>query len=415
MKQIYTMLLATVLVALGNLSAHADEAHPWAGTFTLKCADDAPYIYYTDYETGEDKYSCIKYGYEPKAEFNVTITWTEEEGYKLTNIYGYECDANGGYSISVTDEKHALVILPEDRDVYFHTFDTIPADTTITILEDGTKDTTIVAAVTVGLKLWDGSNSFPGFEPIELYMNSDGQISMGGFKVIWVSPQGQNVPSTWFSECVPLNGGDEPEEVVAHDWTGIYRMDVAYDMNMPMDGNEYPTSGIFQVADDGFGNYVVTQFLSYDTQAANALSGGIYITQSQKKSNTATIDCSSYMNFIQPDETGFAGMVLLDAVGSNGGIEIKYDEATNTINMDYFYFGQFDGASNELTCAYFGATCTPVTAEEAQAVTSIRTAAPTAKQIYSVGGARLAAPQKGINIIREVIGGKVITRKQIIR
>lgn len=416
MNKFYSFFAAAALLVLGTFSAYADDAHPWAGTFTLMCSDDAPYLYYTNYETGEDDFSCIKYGYEPKAEFNVTITWMEEEGiYKVTNFFGFDCDANGGYELKIVDEKNAQIILPEDRSMYYHTFDTIPADTTYETLEDGSADTIVSGPYIVGLKLWDGSGSFPGFEPIDVHMNSDGQISLGGFKVMWYSPEGKQIPSVWFTGAVPLNGGDEPEEVVEHDWKGIYRMDVNMDMNMSLDGNEYPLSGVFEVGDDGFGNFVVTKFLSYDTKAANALTGGIYISQSKKKDNTGSIDCDAFMNFLQTDETGFAGLALYDGFGNNGGIEIVYKEATNTIEMDYFNIGQFDGAAAELACAYFGAVCTPITEEEALAITSVKSFQPAEKQIFNANGVRLSEPQKGINIIREVIDGKVVTRKVLVK
>lgn len=396
MKKIYYLLLTAVLFIQSGMNAFADEEHPWAGTFTLMCSDDAPYIYLGD-ET--DPYSCAKYGYQPTDTFQVTISWNEAtNSYLVTNFYGYDTKdlEAGGFELSVIDEKNAQIILPEIRNLTYYIFDTIPADTTYTENEDGTIDTTYVAEVNVGLRLYGGGSSFPDFTPIDVYLNSDGQISLGGFKVIWVSPSGGTIPSIWFDGATPLNGGDEPEEVVVHDWAGTYMMTLDYFYKMDEESAfEVPNEGILEIGDDGFGNYVVTKFLDFDTAAANAFTGGIYITPNKKNGNKATIDVSQYMNFLQTtDDFGMAGYALLDAYSTNDyGIDLEYNESDNSITIGTFYIVN-TAEDNAIVGLAFGATAVPYDETSIKNVENTTTSVDS-NIMYNVAGQRIQTPSKG--------------------
>lgn len=408
MKKLYFFLLAAMLMVAGSAFAQKDAEHPWAGTYTLMLVDDEPYHYLPE--------SAEAWNVLTPDTFEVTIEWKQDlNKYLITNFYSLPVNniPEGGIELKVIDETTAEIILTKQK---YHSYGVTPADT---VYEEYTDENGVTAIDTiyysetvVGLTLTDGSSIMYGTEPIKVFMNKDGQISIDAFKVIFGDNMSQGF-FVWSDGACPLNGGDEPVDVEPRDWTGWYWMDAGVFGAYALDGNTYPAEGAFEIAKDEWGNYIVTKFMGYDTAEANAfMSGGIYITTSKKNANKATIDCEAYMNLLQADASGMAGLALYDAMVGNGSIEMVFDEATQTITFDIFTLGTVDvmGQVTE-NCVYYSTTATLGDPTSLQSVI----ATPSQKQLYSVGGARVATPQKGVNILREVRDGKVVTRKFVVK
>lgn len=403
MKKIYYFILAAMLMVASTALAQKDTEHPWAGNYTVMLIDDEPLHYLNE--------SAGKWIESIPDTFDVTIEWNAEQGkYLVTKFYNYTTNnlEAGGFELQVIDEKNAQLI--PVKGVY-HKFTVLPPEEVIneTVDESGvvTRDTVSYSETVVGLELCDGGNNMYSYEPIAVKMNSDGQISIDAFKIIFKDRDA----SSWFvwtDGASPLNGGDEPEEITPYDWSGYYWITVDPFNVFALDGNEYPTEGAMEISKDASGNFIVTKFLGYDTAAANAFTGGIYLTPNSKKANKATIDCSAYMNLLtSTDDFGMAGLVLCDAIGANEGINIEIDETTNTVTIDGFNLVNWDAMAdvNEQVAMYFMADAVKGDATQIEDV-AVKSAVVTG--MYDLTGRRVASPRKGQIIITN--GKKIITK-----
>lgn len=395
MKKLYFLMLAAMIMIAGNAMAQKDSEHPWAGTYTLMLADDTPFHSLPE--------SAAEWNVLTPDTFEVTIEWNAElSQYRVTKFYDMTTEnlTDGSFELKVIDEKNAQIILVKEA---YHVFGIQPAGTVVS--EDG-EEVTYENDTKVKATLTDGGNNTWSYEPIAVFMNSDGQISIDAFKVLY-SDRSNMGWIVWTDGAVPLNGGDEPVAVEPRDWTGTYTMTVPDYYCMALDGNEYPNQGAFEIAKDDNGNFIVTKFLGYDTALANAFfSGGIYLTPSKKNVNKATIDCDEYMNLLESTEgMGMAGLVLCDGAAANGPINIEWNEETQTISFDMFYFMHWDGMSGEApteAILYIGADAVK---NDPNAITGI-TKKDIVKGIYDLSGHRVTSPQKGHLYI--INGKKVI-------
>lgn len=394
MKNFYYFILVAMLMVTSTASAQKDTEHPWAGSYTVMLIDDEPMHYLP--ETAAEWITSV-----PDT-FEVAIEWNAEQGkYLVTKFYNYTTNniEDGGLELKVIDEKKAQIIPVKGC---YHKFTMLPAEQVITekVNDDGkvVKDTADYSETVIGLELCDGGSSMYSYEPIEVTMNSDGQISIDAFKILYQYREGTGW-FVWTDGATPLNGGDEKEDVVPYDWTGYYWITVDPFSIFALDGNEYPTEGAMEIAKDASGNFIVTKFLGYDTASANAFTGGIYLTPSTKKANVATIDCSEYMNILNTtDDLGMSGLVLCDAMGGNGSINIEIDESTNTVSIDVFYLVNWDGmtATSEQAAMYFMADALK---GDATAVKTPAIASTPSTEMYDLTGRRITAPRKGQFVI----------------
>ena len=403
MKKLYFSMLAVMLMAAGNVMAQQDAEHPWAGNFTLMIPEDDPFHYLPE--------SAEEWNVATPDQFEITVEWNEEmQQYRVTKFYDLATDnlTEGSFELKVIDEKNAQIILVKEP---FHVYGIQPAGTFIVDGEEVTYDSEYKVSAT----LCDGSNNTWSYEPVAVYMNSDGQISIDAFKIIYRDRSSMGWIA-WVDGAVPLNGGDEPVDVEPRDWTGTYWMTVPRGYYMSYDGNEYPQEGDFEVSKDDSGNFLVTKFLGYDTATANSFSGGIYITPNKKNANKATIDCDEYMNLLQATGNyGMAGLVLCDGAAENGPIDIEWDEESQTITFDVFYFMNWDAMSGEAptdAALYFGANAT--VKSDATLVETVAVQKTAGDEYYDLSGRRLAGPTKGINIVRSA-QGKQNGKKVIVR
>lgn len=386
MKKLYSFLLAAMMMVTGTTMAQKDADHPWAGNYTLMIIDDSPYHYLPE--------SAEKWEVATPDTFEVTIEWNANlEKYRVTKFYNLTTDnlKDGAFELQVVDEKTAKIILVNEA---FHLYATIPAH-----VENTDTGDVEVPEKKVTAKLSDGSNIIYSYEPVEVTMNSDGQISIDAFKIIYNDQKSMGW-IIWTDGATPLNGGDEPVAIESRDWTGSYWMTIPQYSGRALDGNTYPEEGAFEVKKDDDGNFLVTKFLGYDTEAANAFTGGIYLTPDKKKVNKATIDCGEYMNLLQADDDfGMKGLVLCDGAAENGKIAIEWNEETKTITFDIFYFMHWDAMSGQPAteaAAFFQANAV---LSDPAGIKPISTKT-IGKTAYDLTGRRVVNPtQKGLYII----------------
>ena len=393
MKKFYLFVLVAMIMTAGRAMAQQDAEHPWAGTFTLMIPEDEPFHYLSE---GAEEWNVAT----PDT-FQVVVEWNAEaEQYRITTFYDLTTDhlTEGSFELKVIDEKNAQIILVKEA---YHLFGIQPAGT---FIEDG-EEVTYEKDTEVTATLCDGGNNTWSYEPIPVHMNSDGQISIDGFKILYRDRYSTGWIA-WADGAVPLNGGDEPAVIEPRDWTGWYWMTVPANYHMSLDENVYPLEGAFEIKKDDWDNFIVTKFLGYNTADANAFSGGIYITPSKKNANKATIDCDEYMNILKTtDDSGLKGLVLADGAAQNGPIEITWDEETQTITFDIFSFLNWDATSGEApteAALYFSATAEK---KDPSAIENVTTQA-LGNEYYDLSGRRLSKPAKGINIVRSANGEK---------
>jgi len=387
MKKLYFFLLSALLMVANNVNAQKDAEHPWAGNYTLMLVDDEPFHYLPE--------EAAKYITSVPDTFEVGIEWNAEKSqYFVTKFYDFATDSLtlGGFELKIIDDKTAEIQLVDEL---YHVFAVTAADTTYEETETG-YTATITPAGKAGLLLSDGSNNVYGKDPVKIYMNSDGQISIDPFKVIYKDPANMGWYA-WTDGATPLNGGDEPVAVEPRNSAGYYSVKADAGNFISMDGNAYNQEGAFEVAADGFGNYIVTKFMGYNTEEANAMSGGIYLTPSKKDANKATIDCDAYMNLLQ-SEDGMSGLALFNDAGKNGSIKISFDEATQTITFDMFcyaYVNMMGQQTADIAAWCFSATATVASTDGIASVNAQRNAS---TEVYDLTGRRVMMNNKGLYI-----------------
>lgn len=386
MKNIYFFLLAALFMVAGTANAQKDAAHPWAGNYTLMITEEEPYQYLPE--------SAAEWIKEVPTTFEVTIEWNaEQEKYLVTKFYNFEVNnlSAGGLEFKVTDDKFAQIIPSGTK---FHKFTTLEPDTVVTEeeLEDGTvvKDTTYYGNTVVGLDLCDGGTLMYGKNPIDVIMNSDGQISLGGFKIIYGDREGQGF-FIWTDGATPLNGGDVQEK---HNYTGYYKVTADWVMNI--EEVEWPETFVMEIAEDEYGAYLA-QFVGYDVATPNF--NAIYVDNDKKNPANGVISIMDGFNSI----TTINGVTysLCDYDTKPTSIKLTYNEKSNTVSVDYFNIR--NNSTGEAAAYYLGATATPISKEEADAlatsVSSVKVATPASAAMYNLNGQRVIAPQKGQIII----------------
>lgn len=387
MKKIYFFILAAMLMIAGTANAQKDAEHPWAGTYTLKDVDEEPYQY-----VSEDAYQYIE---EKLPEtFEVTIVWNAElNKYLVTKFYNWEVNnrAEGGIELKVVDDKYAQIITTGS---IYHKFTVLDPDTVVTDIEneDGTitKDTTYYKETVVGLDLCDGTNMMNGKEPVEVFMNSDGQISLGAFKVIFRSREGQGYYA-WSDGATPLNGGDIKEK---HNYAGYYKVTADYVWNM--EDVQWPETFVMEIAEDEWGVYLA-QFVGYDVATPNF--NAIYVDNDTKNPANAMISLmDGFNNIVTIDGVTYS---LVDGTSAAANIKLTYSDKDNTVGIDYFNIK--NNSTGAESAYYFGGTATPISKEEADAlaasVSTVKAATPASAAMYNLNGQRISAPQKGQLII----------------
>lgn len=384
MKKLYTLFLLAVLSFCGAAQAFADDEHPWAGTYTLMLVDNEPYHYLPD--------EAAQWITAIPDTFEVTIAWNADANkYLVTKFYNYEVNnlAAGGLDLKVIDDKYAQILLTGTK---FHKFTVLPADTVIEQYEDEdgqiVVDTVAYRETVVGLQLTDGTSMMYGTAPIEVKKNSDGQISIGGFKIIY-SDRTVNGFFAWTDGATPLNGGDVFE---SHDFTGFYK--VTADMQFAMDDMKWPDTFVMEIATDEWGSYLA-QFLGYDVATPNF--NAIYVDPDKKNGNNGQITVMNGFNtIVSIDGKTYQ---LLDGFSADGPIKLSYNEKDGSVTIDYFNVWCVEDQA--ASSYYLGCTATPISAEEAAAIKKTElTMRKESNAVYNLRGQRISAPTApGIYII----------------
>lgn len=383
MKKIYFFILAAMLMIAGTANAQKDAEHPWAGNYTLMLVDDEPYQW-----VPEDAYNYIEK--ELPTTFEVNIVWNAElNKYLVTKFYNWDVNnlADGGLELKVVDDKFAQIITAGPA---YHKFEVLAPDTVVTEIEneDGTitKDTTYYKETVVGLDLVDGTSMMNGKEPVDVMMNSDGQISLGAFKILFKNREGQGF-YIWSDGATPLNGGDIQEK---HNYAGYYKVTAEWVMNM--ESMEWPETFVMEIAEDEYGAYLA-QFLGYDVATPNF--NAIYVDNDKKNPINAMISLMDGFNVIATiDGVKYS---LVDGTSAAANIKLTYNDKNNTVGIDYFNIK--NNSTGAESAYYLGCTATPITKEEADAlaasVSTVKAATPASAAMYNLNGQRISAPQKG--------------------
>lgn len=387
MKKIYFFILAAMLMIAGTANAQKDAEHPWAGNYTLMLVDDEPYQW-----VPEDAYNYIEK--ELPTTFEVTIVWNAElNKYLVTKFYNWDVNnlTDGGLELKVVDDKFAQIITAGPA---YHKFEVLAPDTVVTEIEneDGTitKDTTYYKETVVGLDLVDGTNMMNGKEPVEVMMNSDGQISLGAFKILFINREGQGF-YIWSDGATPLNGGDIQEK---HNYAGYYKVTADYVWNM--EDVQWPETFVMEIAEDEYGAYLA-QFVGYDVATPNF--NAIYVDNDTKNPANAMISLMDGFNNIAT----INGITysLVDGTSAAANIKLTYSDKDNTVGIDYFNIK--NNSTGAESAYYFGGTATPISKEEADAlaasVSTVKAATPASAAMYNLNGQRISAAQKGQLII----------------
>ncbi len=387
------MILAAVLSLCCATQAFADDEHPWAGTYTLMLVDDSPYSYLPE--------SADQWITSVPDTFEVVIEWKADANkYLVTKFFNYEVNnnASGGIEFKVIDEKYAQIIPFGTK---FHKFGIQEADTVYSEYEDEdgqiVKDTTYYRETVVGLELSDGTNDMHGKEPIDVKKNSDGQISISAFKVIYGDRE-SNGFFIWSDGATPLNGGDTADE--KHDFTGYYKFTCDWNPFL-MDDVVWPSSFLMEIATDEWGSFLA-QFLGYDVATPNY--NAIYVDPDKKNGMNGQITVMDGFNTIA--EINGKHYQLRDGFSADGPIKLTYNEKDGSVTIDYFNVWCVEDQAE--SAYYFGGTATPITAEEAAAIKAPAKEATSDSAIYDLTGRRIAAPVKGQIYIQD---GKKLIKK----
>jgi len=373
MKKFYAFILTAVLSFCGTTQALADDAHPWAGTYTLMKAEEGLY-----YEGN----AAEAYGFEFKDTISITIEWCDSV-YMVTNFIGFDLKnmKNGGIKLNVEDDKYATIPTNQYQiNVYKH-FDED------SYVDETTGDTITVPAADYGLVLWgqDGAS----YTPITLIKQTDGQIKTPGFG-LWFSTGSGVSPVCYYDTCVPLNGGDEEK---AYDFKGYYKYTASFAWNM--EETKWPETFVMEVCADNIGGYI-NQFLGYDVGSLNY--GAIYCDPDPKNPSQANITVMDGFNLIC--KINGVKYSLRDGYSDFGPIKLSYNEKNDNVDVDYF--NVWNNSTKSEACYYLGGTAVKISAEEAAALAAdikaptATTAAPSA--IYNLNGQRISKPARGIYV-----------------
>lgn len=376
MNKIYSIILAAVLSLCVFTSAFADDAHPWAGTYTLMKLDEGVNYHNEQAEA---------YGFTMVEQFTIKIEWCDT-CYMVKEFLGFDLNKmdKGGIMLEVEDETYAYI--PTKR-YKINVYESFPEED---YYDEDSGETIHYNAYTVGLALWgqDGNSA----TPITLRKQSDGQIKINGFG-LWLEGSTAN-PVCYYDACVPLNGGD-PEE--SYNYEGYYKVTADWVMNMEEDV-KWPETFVMAIENiQGYG--CLTQFLGYDVMTPNW--GAIYVDPDPKSSSGGLITIMDGFNVI----TTINGKkyYLTDYNSEAKSIKLSYNSKNDAVSIDYFNVYNYTDKTE--AAYYLGCTAKKITKEEADELASsislAESSAPASSAIYNLAGQRITSPQKGQFIIKD--------------
>ena len=345
------------------------EPFEWTGTWTVKATESMS---------------------NTPAEFEMVIekvqNWDGTDLYLITNFLGNDVTGLNYGGITITPS----------------------ADGKTAEIETGTYLKTIEAGVAYSV-LYDMNLSA---SPITVTVNADGSLSIDNFSVATNGYGGAAADATLtgFYTDVTASKGAEEEEVEPFEWTGTWTVKATESMsNTPAEFEMV----IEKVQNwDGTDLYLITNFLGNDVTGLNY--GGITITPSAD-GKTAEIETGTYLKTI---EAGVSYSVLYDMNLSTSPITVTVN-ADGSLSIDNFSVATngYGSASADatLTGFYTEVTATKGGAEE-DAINGVVADEVMKVEYFSLGGAVLDAPAKGINIVRKTLkNGNVVTTKTFVK
>lgn len=188
----------------------------------------------------------------------------------------------------------------------------------------------------------------------------------------------------------------------AYDYSGTYSATTV--LAMDMSEGAAPTTGVIEIQKQEDGQYMVTKFLDMDpvyTMTYDLM----YLTPDAEDPMKATINCTM-LKELSTSGGEFKYWGLADGNLQSNPVNITFD-ADGTLHIGDFCIASyvFSGSTMALigtpglVAWYSSLTGTKGEASAIAATEEEATDAPA--EYYTIGGAKLSAPQKGINIIRK--------------
>lgn len=404
-------LLLTVCTILSGIGAQAQT--DWAGTYTVVAKEP---FFYT--ETAES------YGVTLAETFELTIA-KQDDKYVITSMMGHDLTQShdGVIEIEPDASKETVCYIPTKR----HLLTSEYYERTETLDEglETQRDTLITGYKGIALC---GNNM--GNDPIKVTRQSDGQIKMSTFVLGYKTDQGGTVPLGWFDKNVPLNGGDPEAEVVPYAWTGTYLVETQGVFQLA-EGVDCPTAFLMTIEEDMWnpGTYLVTEFWGRESVGMiNIFTGGLPLVLDTEDGDKSYLTVAPGQNLLaERDETSY--FALTDGFGLGTENVSFTHNADDSFTIDMFSintYSYYPDHMPETIAMYFGATAKKGDREallaelaelEAAGVSAPGTAAEeVSREYYNANGVRIAAPQKGINVVSiRLSNGQTVTRKLFVR
>lgn len=405
--------LLTLCTLLSSLYTFAQT--DWAGTYTLRSNDP---LLYTE--------TIAEAGLEISETFEIVIT-KQDDKYVVSKFMGYDLTASvdGVLELELDGQKEGVAYIESNRHRITSKYYEYEEENTND--ETGETSTETVSGYEGILLLGNNMSS----DPIKLTKQSDGQIKMSNFVLMYASKATQSLLG-WFDKNTPLNGGDPDEEVVPYAWAGTYLVvtDGVFTLAEDVD---CPEVFMMTIEEDMWnpGSFVVTEFWGHDDLAmTNFFTGGLPLTLDAEDGDKCYLPVAAGQNLLAVRDDMMSYYALTDGFGLGTENVALTHNADDTFTIDMFSINTYGYAEDfvpETIAMYFGATAEKgdrealqakmaeiIAEREAAGVKSVENTQPLSVEYFDLNGHRLSTPQKGISIVRQKQqDGSVVTRKVV--
>ena len=409
-----TLMVTSAFLAVPTAFVSAQTEVEWEGTYTVWSQD--AYIY-DDYVKNYLNLESL-----PQT-FTVEIA-KQGDDYVITKFLDFDLNAEGagGPITLIADEKDDSVLyIPITRHVlYSYTYEG----------EVENENGEMVPGIVSNTAILMGENM--GNDNITITKQTDGQIKISDFVLAYTLPTGTFGPAAWYSKNTPTNGGDPEKEIVHYDWAGTYLVQTSGTLSMVEDYT-MPEAFLMTIVEDMWnpGTYVVTEFAGYEgIDLVNIFYGGIPVKFDEKDGDLCYLSTTPGEN-IMAEKDAVTYYALTDFFGTGDmPVSLSHND-DDTFTLGEFNIGTFSYADDfvpETLAMAFGGTAKKGNREELlaelqglsnpTALTHVQYDASQTRQnqeFYDLQGHRLAAPQKGICIVKTTLmGGTTTTHKVVL-
>ena len=194
-----------------------------------------------------------------------------------------------------------------------------------------------------------------------------------------------------------MDGSAKKADTRTYEWAGYYTVK-AHETNVQTNEErdvEFP----MEIKEDG--GYYMTTFWSGMDELYNNTYGGLTLTLSGNELS-ATFSAGQPLQAI---EAGVLYYYIFDGEMSDGKITMSVNEDASGIDISEFVVGKFYyDLSGDNEPIYYYTNVTAAKSELPDAISSTPAAKASASGIYTISGTRVAALQKGLNIVKDADG-----------